>query len=122
MHIRRDIAEPHRGELSWAERWEGIDGGLIACWERGCEKRKEDPALAQRASEGELVLLPWRGGVEKAIKGEKYGTLNYLAMYQGIRGESLDIDTTAEVVRQCAKTKVTVIYTRDTSKFASTEE
>lgn len=122
MHIHKDIAEPHRGDLPWAERWEGVDGGLIACWERGREKRKEEPALAQRASEGELVALPWRGGVEKAIKGEKYGTLNYLAMYQGIRGESLDIDTTAEVVRQCAKTKVVVTYTCDASKFASTED
>lgn len=122
MHIRRNFTEPHRGDLPWAERWEGADGGLIACWERGREKRKEDPELALRASAGELVVLPWRGGVEKAIKGEKYGTLNYLAMYQGIRGESLDIDTSVEVVRQCAKTRVVVTYTYDTSKFASVEE
>lgn len=122
MHIRKDTNEQPRGDLSWSELWEGPDGGLIACWERGREKGKEEPDLARRAVDGELVVLPWKGGVTKAIKGDKYGTLFYLAMYQGLRGESLEIDTTAEVVRQCEKTKVVVTYTSDRSKFASMAE
>lgn len=122
MLIRRYIGEPCRGDLPWVERWEGPDGGLIACWERGRAKRNEDPELAQRASAGELVVLPWRGGVDKAVKGDKYGTLNYLAMYQGLRGESLDIDTDKVVVRQCEKTKVVVIFNIDASKYAEAEE
>lgn len=122
MHIRRDVSEPHRGDLPWSERWEGPDGGLIASWERGREKRTEDPELAKRADAGELVVLPWRGGVEKAIKGEKFGTLLYLAMYQGLRGAALDIETTADVTLKCAKTLVTVTYTGDMARYASAED
>lgn len=122
MHIRRDITEPPRGDMPWKEKWEGADGGLIASWERGREKRIEDPELARRASEGELVVLPWSGGVEKAIKSKKYGSLLYVAMYQGLRGESLDIATDSEVVLKCARTKVAVTYTPDPSKLEGAAE
>ena len=37
QHIFRSYQEPDRGKLSWSERWEGEDKGLITCWEVGRE-------------------------------------------------------------------------------------
>lgn len=117
MHFTRNFDAPKREGLTWHETWEGQDQGLIACWERGREMRLERPELAQRADNGELVLLPWKGGLEKALKvGRKYGTLNYLAMLQGLRGEKLDIDTQCEIERTCSTTGTRVIYTGDFNK------
>lgn len=56
-HLSRSIQEPKRKELSWEEKWKGLDNGLIACWERGRDKALEDPELAERAKNGELVIL-----------------------------------------------------------------
>ena len=75
MKIHRSITEPIRDGGTWQERWNSEDNGLIACWERGREKRLEDPALAVQAVAGQLVVLPWKGGVEKSIKKkQKFGT------------------------------------------------
>ena len=63
--LRRSIDEPIREDLSWRELWIGPDRGLIWCWEWGRQKRVEDPELAARAGAGELVILGWKGGVEK---------------------------------------------------------
>jgi len=119
MKIHRSITEPIRKSETWDQRWNADDGGLIACWERGREKRVEDPALAAQAIEGQLVVLPWKGGVEKAIKKkQKYGTLFYLAMWQGLRGEDLEIETSGEVALNCAATGMTVVFTNDMAKYA----
>lgn len=119
MKIYRSIAEPIRVHAKWDERWNSEDGGIIACWERGREKRLEDPALAAQAVEGHLVVLPWKGGVEKATKKkQKYGTLFYLAMWQGLRGEDLDIDLSEEAALSCTATGMTVVFTNDQSKYA----
>lgn len=103
--------------MTWEARWQGPDAGIIASWERGREKRREDPALAARAVAGELIVLPWKGGVEKAIKGSKYGPFHYLAMWQGLRGDPLEIDTSQNVTLVCSKTGVSVTYTADDSKY-----
>lgn len=119
MKIHRSIAEPIRLNANWEERWNGVDQGLVACWERGREKSLEDSALASQTRNGQLVLLPWKGGVEKALKKkQKYGTLYYLAMWQGLRGEDLNIDTEEEAVLTCTKTKMTVVFTNDRTKCA----
>jgi hypothetical protein len=119
MKIHKSISEPIRENAKWDERWNAEDGGLIACWERGREKRLEDPALAAQAVEGQLVVLPWKGGVEKAIKKkQKYGTLFYLAMWQGLRGEDLDVDTSEELALNCTATGMTVVFTNDMAKYA----
>ena len=99
-HLHRGITHPIREHLGWPERWEGPDGGLIYCWERGREMRAENPELAESAARGELMPLAWKGGVEerpdapapakKASKSRpkpKEGTLYYLATWQGLRGE-----------------------------------
>lgn len=119
MKIQRSIIEPIREGLKWDERWHAEDDGLIACWERGREKRSEDPALAAQAVAGQLVVLPWKGGVEKAIKKkQKFGTLSYLAMWQGLRGEDLNIDASEEIALNCTASGMTVIFTNDTAKYA----
>lgn len=45
MKIHKSIRESIRESAKWDERWNAEDDGLIACWERGREKRLEDPAL-----------------------------------------------------------------------------
>jgi hypothetical protein len=117
-HIFRSIVEPKRKDLSWVETWKGADKGIIASWERGREKAKEDAELAACARRGELPILVWKGGVEKKIKAKKYGTLQYLAQWQALRGEDLDIHTNKEVEIVCSKTGMTVIYTADMSKYS----
>ncbi|MGJ3702674.1 hypothetical protein [Variovorax sp. AFSI2.2] len=100
---------------SWAERWNGPDKGLICSWLRGIEKANESPEMAAQASRGELPSLPWVGG-GKAIKaGKRVGTLHYLAMWQGLRGEDLSIDLVAGDTRTCTLTGMAVTFTGDTS-------
>ncbi len=119
MKVERSITEPIREGGTWDELWNAEDNGLIACWERGREKRLEDPSMAPQAAFGQLVVLPWKGGVEKAIKKkQKYGTLSYLAMWQGLRGEDLNIDPNEETALNCTTTELTVIFTSDMAKYA----
>ncbi|MGZ4925960.1 MAG: hypothetical protein ACXWC0_30385 [Burkholderiales bacterium] len=117
--IVRFISEPIRVGLTWGERWKGSDLGLIACWERGREKSAEDISVSSRARDGELVVLPWKGGVDKPTKvGHKFGSLNYFAMWQGLRGENLHISLEDEVTLVCSRTKMQITYTPDYRKFA----
>lgn len=110
MLVTATSANPPPLACDWATRWEGPDAGLIAAWRRGLEKRSESPALAAAALAGELPVLAWRGGVEKSIKGEKSGTLLYLATWHGLRGDDLAIDTESEIRKTCARHGVTVVY------------
>ena len=115
----RSISEPIRREPSFDERWGTLDLGLITSWERGREKRAEDSDLTAQAVAGQLPILPWKGGVEKAIqKKMKYGVFNYLAMWQGLRGEDLNIDVGEEVALTCTATGMTVVFTDDPAKFS----
>jgi len=116
--IYRSLQEPIRENLSFDERWRGPDMGLITCWEVGRKRSIEDPDLAERAKNDELPVLGWKGGVEKRIKKkEKYGSLNYLAEWQALRDEDLDIDLSAEIEIVCSKTGMKLTYTGDTTKL-----
>ena len=117
-HVLRSIIEPKRSGLSWDETWKGDDKGLIACWERGREKAIENLELADRASRSELPILGWKGGVERKIKTKKFGTLQYLAQWQGLRGEDLDICLDKEIELVCSKTGMHVTFTADVKKYA----
>lgn len=121
MRIFRSYKEPIRTGLSWDESWKGDDKGLITCWEVGRELREKEPELASRAEKGELPVLGWKGGVDKKTKkGEKYGTLFYLAQWQGLRGDDLDIDRSQEPELVCSKTGIRVICTGDLKKYGNT--
>jgi len=109
--LRRSIDEPIRENLTWNERWDGPDKGLIWCWEQGRQYRVEDPERAIRAQNGELVVDAWKGGVEKKLKLKvKFGTLKYLATWQGMRDEDLDIDLDGERAIVCSRTGQLVVF------------
>lgn len=117
MRYQHSIADPpHQGE-TYAERWEGSDKGLLCCWLRGIEKSREDPDLAEKCRRGELPVLAWKGGIDAPLKSKavKLGSLQYLATWQGLRGEDMDIDDTVEPRLTCTLTKVTFQYTRITA-------
>ena len=116
--IYRSIQEPIRKNPSFDERWRGPDKGLITCWEVGRTMGRKDPVLAEQTKNGELPAAGWKGGVGKKGKNsEMYGTLNYLAQWQGLRGENLDIDLSEEIELACSKTGVKVIYTDNATKY-----
>lgn len=114
MKVHRLITDPIRQNLTWDDKWKGADRGLIACWERGRVKSLEAPTLVQQVCNGQLVILPWKGGFNKAIKKkQKYGSFNYLAMWQGLRGDDLNIDTEYEPALTCSVTGMTTVFTND---------
>jgi len=119
-HIHRSYNEPPRRDLSWDDRWKGSDKGLIACWEVGRKLSEKEPEVANHAKNGELPVLGWKGGVEKKLKKKKkIGTLFYLAQWQGLQEINLNIDLTKEYTITCARTGVTVTFTRDCNKYAT---
>ncbi len=118
QRVFRSRGVPERVGASYDERWTGSDRGLITCWEVGRRLSKEKPGLAKRARNGELPPLGWKGGVERDTKNKKkYGTHLYLAQWQGLRGEDLDIDMSTETELVCSKTGVKVTYTGDVKKY-----
>jgi hypothetical protein len=109
--VRRSIAEKIREFEGMDHRWRGPDQGLIWCWERGRQIREEKPDLARRAEAGELMVLGWKGGVAKRLDADvKRGTLKYLAEWQGLRGEDLDVNMAAERVLVCTATGQAVSF------------
>lgn len=123
MHVYRRASEPIRTGLTTEERWLGSDHGVVAAWERGREIAGKSPEIADRVKAGQLPILPWKGGVERALKGkEKFGTLRYLAMWRGLRGEDLDIHLDKEYSLICSVTGQRVVYTGDLSKYAGQGE
>jgi hypothetical protein len=126
MHVRRSVGMPIRSGLSIEERWQGDDQGVIAAWERGRaiseEANADSQELTTRARRGELVVLPWKGGVERALKlKQKFGTMRYLAMWQGLRGDDLDVELDSETTLRCSATGMAVTYTSDPAKYAGEE-
>lgn len=123
QRIYRSCLEPNRERLSFDERWRAKDNGLITCWEIGRRLRTKQPGLAERAINGELPSMDWKGGAEKEIKTrKKYGSLFYLAQWQGIRGEDLDIDLEEEKEIVCSRTGIRVIFTGDIRKLKSSKK
>lgn len=119
MNITRRIGDPRQQKMSVAALWHGPDRGLIACWERGRDLTIESPQLASAARRGELVVLPWKGGVAKELKSRtKVGSLRYLAMWQGLRGTDLDIDTDKDTCVKCSRHGVVVTFTPDEERVA----
>jgi hypothetical protein len=114
MHIHRSSSELNRTNPSWEDRWDQADKGLIISWEVGREMARRHPELARRAAVGELVPLSWKGGVNRPMKpNQKHGSLFYLAMWQGLRGDDLDIHTGRDTQLTCMKNSTVVTFTSD---------
>ena len=63
--------------------------------------------------------MGWKGGVDEGAKMKrKVGTLQYLAKWQGLRGEDLDVDLDSEPELRCSKSGVFVLFTSDSNKYA----
>jgi hypothetical protein len=120
MRVTRSIHTPIRPALSWHETWEGPDRGLIKCWEVGRQHAIDNPELAAKCRAGELPVIGWKGGVARTLqKLTRYGALNYLAEWQGLRGDDLDIDRDQELTLVCARTGMIVTFTADLTKLAN---
>lgn len=118
MRLIHYASAPPVPSLDYYERVEGPDKGLINAWVVGLEKRSSWSEAAAKALAGELPVLPYRGGVEKRIKRtDKVGSLQYVAMWQGLRGEDLNLDTDAEISMTCTRTGVPVLFTMDYNKL-----
>jgi len=65
-----------------------------------------------------LPVLGWKGGVERKLQAKKFGTLNYVAQWQGLCGEDLDVDLAEERELTCARTGMVVTYTADREKWS----
>jgi hypothetical protein len=118
MRVQRAKTEPLGINPDWTARWGSPEAGLITSWQRGRELAEQDPDLADAARRGELVPLSWKGGVTQPARGarpprRKYGSFHYLAMWQGLRGDDLDIDTEAAPERACSRYGTVVVFTDD---------
>ncbi|HAE59771.1 MAG TPA: hypothetical protein DCG54_09785 [Anaerolineae bacterium] len=113
--LYRSITEPIRDFVDMDHRWRAEDRGLIWCWENGRLLAEKEPDLAWRAKQGELMPLALQGGFSGDLDNKnKTGTLLYLANWQGLRGEDLDIDTESKVTLVCSKWGTMVTYQKRT--------
>lgn len=120
MRIVHEAGRPIELPQGWDDRWEGPDDGLIATYVRGTEIGADNASLRASALAGELPVLPWAGGLASRIKSKtKMGSLHYLAMWQGIRGESLNIETSEQTKLTCTKFGITVTFTGDITLLQS---
>ena len=111
IRIYRSIQEPIRKNPSFEERLRGPDKGLIIAWEVGRERRMKEPELAEKAEKGELPKLGYKGGIDKKTEqNRKYGAINYLAQWQGLRGKDLNIDFDIGTILICTKTNQRVAF------------
>ena len=118
MIVSRKISDPIRTDLTREELWEASDKGLILCWETGRQLAQLNHDLSALAVAGELPVLGWKGGTDRALKkNSKFGSLRYLAQWQGLRGDDLNIDTSAERTLKCVKTGMSVTFTQDSTKY-----
>lgn len=123
IRVHHLISSPPTPSNDWYERWEGADKGIICSWLRGIEKAIEDPVLAAKAKAGELPVLAWKGGIKKYIeRTDKIGALQYLAAWQGLRGEDLDITLGKEIHMKCTRTGVPVKFTDDINQLLKEED
>jgi len=119
MRIYLNTSEPDREDLTWDQIWLAVDRGLIHCWQLGRRNARRDPELAARCIAGELPPLGWKGGGLKTLKKlTRWGSLQYLAEWQGLRGEPLNIDLNEEPTLICQRTGMIVTFTPDISKLA----
>lgn len=125
MNIRCSINERPLLSTHWEKRWQGPDNGLLCSWLRGIEKAGTEIELRDAAVKGELPPLAWKGGGPSIKAGKRWGSLHYLATWQGLRGEDLSIDTVARAVVTCTRTGMIVTFTDDLqalAKFAPESE
>jgi hypothetical protein len=124
MLIDIDIEDAPPIQTEFDKRINGPDCGLISAWQAGIlmAASHTSAATVEAARRGELPMLPFKGGVERKTKTlSKIGALQYLAMWHGLRGEGLQMDTDACPTKTCSRTGITVSFTRDVATLLATE-
>ena len=118
MRVAENIATPIRTGLSFEQLFRQEDKGLIKAWEIGRVRATKNPDEGTRAKQGQLLPLIYQGGFAKKLKEtNKMGTMHYLAMWQGLRGENLDLDTELRVTLTCTKFQIVVTYSFDPKEY-----
>ena len=119
MKIAVPISTDLRNEVSPDVLWRDEDRGLIQAWEIGRRQALKKPELAEKAVKGQLPASDlFQGGYNKRLEATfQYGSLHYYCMWLGWRGQDLDIDLDEEYPVVCAKTRMGVVYTLDSSKY-----
>lgn len=103
MRITCSIDTPIRQGLDTVTAiWDGPDRGMYFCWEQGRKLRDTHPEFAQRAVEGELVVLSELE--EDHHGGWKRATVPYVSWWQGLRGQDLDVMVGESILMVCLKT------------------
>lgn len=119
MQVIATAAQPPEIATNYQDRNHGPDKGLLNAYVAGMKLAQQNKDVANKALQGELPVLPYKGGFEKAIKiGKKYGPLLYLAMWHGLRGDDLNINTEQEYTLTCSATGMTGIYTPNSAMWA----
>lgn len=120
MLVTASALHPPPFQNDFELRLNGPDRGLINAWQAGLNLRANNSELVEKALAGELPPLPFKGGIERKIQAQnKVGSLWYVAMWQGLRGEDLHVDTDQNIQLVCSKTRVPVKYTLDTATLFS---
>lgn len=133
MRVRASAQIPPQLGSLYEDRFGTAEHTLISCWLRGLELRSDEAAsglggknaaksVVQAAIAGELPILPWKGGIAKPTKQKtRLGATQYLAMWQGLRGQDLDIDLSTEHQVTCSRFLVAVTFTMDPAKLGVIE-
>ena len=123
MLVTQAADAPSTLASSWEDRWHGPDCGLIAAWQAGRDLALLRADLVAACVANELPELPWKGnGRLLKRRVPRYGPFHYVAMWQGLRGDDLHIDTSIDLRRVCARTGQAVIYTSRSAAWAGAED
>lgn len=109
----------------------GGGGALEICHTAGKELRVSDPELAGRAERGELPVLTWPGGCDaEDCPPRLFGSLFYLAQWQGLRGEpwhgitgkDKNMSKTIPIGVKCVSSGAVTVFIKDARKFLNEHE
>ncbi len=104
---------------------------LKICHSIGLQLKQTNLELAGRVENGELPALNWPGGVDTLPPPPRqFGSLFYLAQWQGLRGEpwygvtgsNKNITTTRPVGIRCAASGMVTVFTKDARKYLKKDE
>lgn len=107
------------------------NNALEICHRSGRELGKSNPELACRAKRGELPALDWPGGVDTVPHpSRQFGSLFYLAQWQGLRdeawhgitGSNKNMSTTCPVGIKCVASGTVTVFIKDARKYLNKRE
>lgn len=124
----RLVVFTHDSHKYLSEKQLNLGETLQICHVTGQQLRQTNPVLAVRAEKGELPVLNWPGGHDLAPQAQPsrtFGSLFYLAQWQGLRGEvwrgltgsDKNMSTTKPVGIVCSASGSFTVFTRDARRY-----